>query len=266
MVFPRPRPPERSAPASCGTYPACRSCWMGSVATPQGQGRIRRYAAGADLAAQGEPPADILTLIEGWLLLSALLSDGRRQILHIVVPGDVVVPLLIGSAGFGIQAATDATVCAMPMTAATALPTAHPAGLHVLMKAMSRNAAMAYEHLTAVGRRNARERVALLLVQLYYRCRRAMIPDHAVQIPLTQGVLADALGLTAVHVNRTLKTLRADGLIAYEGGLLRILDPDRLAAAACFDVEAAGAWLGPCPPGLATPAPPTARRPPGACR
>lgn len=227
----------------------------------------RRYAAGVDVVAQGDPPGDIITLLDGWLLLYELLPDGRRQVLHIAVPGDVLVPPLDGSAGHGIQAATDATVCTVPFASLAVMQADHPATLRRLMTAMSRNAAIAYEHLTAVGRRTARERVALLLVELYYRCRQAMPPDLAVRIPLTQATLADALGLTSVHVNRTLKTLRADGLVAYDNGVLRILDPDGLAKTASFDVEAAGAWAGwAAAPALPVPAVQPPEDAPGAVR
>lgn len=243
MARPGSGPPGWQRSAHCDASLRCARCWAGA-GTEFAAGRItRRYPAGIDVAPQGEPPTDIITLLDGWLLLYELLSDGRRQILHIAVPGDVLVPPLDGSAAFGIQAATEAILCTVPFASVTVMQAEYPATLRHLMTVMSRNAAIAYEHLTAVGRRTARERVALLLVELYYRCRQAMPVDRAVRIPLTQSILADALGLTAVHVNRTLKTLRAEGLIVYENNALRILDPDRLAAAACFEVEAAGDWL-----------------------
>lgn len=210
---------------------------------------VRRLAPGADLKAQGDVLDAPCMVIDGWLTFYELLEDGRRQVLHIVVPGDVLVPSPLGQdLSYGIQSVTPALVCMTP----AAPGTDHDADLDsMLMAVMTRNAALAYGHLTALGRRSARERVAFLLVELYTRCRAVMPPDRALRIPLTQAVLGDALGLTSVHVNRTLRTLRADGLLTYDGGMLRLIDPDRLAAAAALDIETPRRWVIPPPSGQA---------------
>ena len=103
----------------------------------------------------------------------------------------------------------------------------------------ARDAALAREHLTNVGRRSARDRVAHPLLELFYRVRRrgASPGDNALELPLTQEHIADAPGLTMVHVNRTLRALREADLLAMRGRMLRILDPEALAELAGFDPD-----------------------------
>ncbi|EKV32944.1 cAMP-binding protein [Caenispirillum salinarum AK4] len=246
MPFPRRCYPPCPTPEMAGLT----ACALGTICAdrmkPGGAPRrpsVRRLSTGADLAAQGDPLRSLSMVIDGWLAFYELLEDGRRQVLHIVVPGDVLVPPHPGEdMPYGIQSVTPSLVCLAPP------PPAHgdtPATVAMIMAVTSRNAALAYGHLTALGRRTARERVAYLLVELYTRCRAVMPPDRAVRIPLTQAVLGDALGLTSVHVNRTLRRLRGDGLLTYDAGCLRLLDPDRLAAVACLDTEAPRRWLVP---------------------
>ncbi len=103
----------------------------------------------------------------------------------------------------------------------------------------ARDQVFAYQHLTSVGRRTARERVANLLLELFVRVRQSApeASGDAIRLLLTQEHLGDALGLTSVHVNRTLRALREDGVLAIKRGALSILDPDRLAEEAGFDDE-----------------------------
>ncbi|WP_404378544.1 Crp/Fnr family transcriptional regulator [Caenispirillum salinarum] len=233
--------PEMAGVTACalGTICADRLNASGAPRRPS----VRRLPPGADLAAQGVPLRSLCMVIDGWLAFYELLEDGRRQVLHIVVPGDVLVPPSPGDdVPYGIQSVVPSLVCHAPP------PSAHgesPETAAMSMAVTSRNAALAYGHLTALGRRTARERVAYLLVELYTRCRAVMPPDRALRIPLTQAVLGDALGLTSVHVNRTLRRLRAEDLLTYDAGCLRLLDPDRLAAAACLDTETPRRWLVP---------------------
>jgi biotin operon repressor len=97
-------------------------------------------------------------------------------------------------------------------------------------------AAIAREWLTNLGRRSAYGRLSHLFCEMWYRLRMAgLTEDHSYDFPVTQGELADALGLSVVHVNRTLQQLRAEGLIAAHSPRIRLLDLSRLQAAAEFD-------------------------------
>lgn len=241
---PAPSTLPRLLPPSCGASASCAGCWSGGPRRFRPPHAARRIAVGADLVSQGGRLADVVTVLEGWLLLYELLEDGRRQILHVAVPGDALVPPPAATAlPYGIQAATAAVVCVTPAREAYRLAETDPAIADRLLTLASRATLLAYEHMTALGRRTARERVALLLVELYCRCRMVMPPGRATRVPLTQAELGDALGLTAVHVNRTLRRLRQERLVDYEAGVLRILDPDRLAVVAALDPMAARPWL-----------------------
>jgi CRP-like cAMP-binding protein len=92
------------------------------------------------------------------------------------------------------------------------------------------------EHLTDAGRRSAYERLSHLFLELFVRARLAgMVDEMSFQMPLTQELIADALGLTHVHVNRTVKSLRDDKLIAVDGKRLMILDFEALSLLSDFE-------------------------------
>ena len=87
-----------------------------------------------------------------------------------------------------------------------------------------------------VGRRSAHTRIAHLLCELLVRLRAVeLVEDHAYNLPITQAEMADALGLTSVHVNRVLQELRGENLISLNGGFLKVLDWDGLQKAGEFD-------------------------------
>lgn len=210
------------------------------------KGSVRRVAAGCDLLRQGDIGHDIFTVLDGWLLLYGLLEDGRRQILGFALRGDVAnIALSRHPSPFGIQALTPATVCTIRQERLMDLARQRPELALRMVSLIAREEMIAYEHLTSVGRRSARERVAHLLIEIYCRARLSFpVADaEALALPLTQTHIGDTLGLTAVHVNRTLRTLQADGVIAYAHGRLFIRDPDRLAATAGFDREVSLPWL-----------------------
>ena len=201
----------------------------------------RELSAGADLYAQDEVCDELYTLLDGWVYLYQMLEDGRRQILDFALPGAFLgfQPELSAPAAHSAHCLTDISVCVFPRGTLLELFRAHPELALRMAWITARDGALAREHLTNVGRRSARERVAHLLLELFYRVRRGSAPagENAVELPLTQEHIADALGLTTVHVNRTLRALREAGLMAMRGGMLRILDPGALAELAGFDPD-----------------------------
>ena len=128
------------------------------------------------------------------------------------------------------QTLTEASFCVFPREAIVRMFTEHPELGIRLVWLSAQDRAAAYEHLASVGRRSALERVACLLLELHNRVR-ARQPEQGmeVSVPLTQSLIADAVGLTKIHVNRTLKTLRDSGLVALRNRKLTIPDPERLA-------------------------------------
>ncbi len=240
----------------------CRSCTVrdDALCAPLSDGELatverfkagnRTVAAGADLYRQDEPSGELYTLLDGWVFLYQMLEDGRRQILDFALLGAFLgfQPNLHGPLAHSAQCLTDIAVCVFPRNNLFDLFRAYPELALRMAWITARDGALAREHLTNVGRRSARERVAHLLLELFHRVRRRARPssaDNRVALPLTQEHIGDALGLTTVHVNRTLRMLRESNLLEVRGGMLRILDPDALAKLAGFDPGAVLAGFDP---------------------
>ncbi len=201
----------------------------------------RKLDAGTDIFTQGEVGSEVYTLLEGWVMLYTLLEDGRRQIVDFCVPGAFLgfQPDLDAPSRHTSEALTAVKVCVFPKRGLLTMFGSHPKMALRMACIAARDQAFAYQHLTSVGRRTARERIANLLLELFVRVRQSApeASGDAIRLPLTQEHLGDALGLTSVHVNRTLRDLREDGVLTVKRGALSILDPDRLAEEAGFNAE-----------------------------
>ena len=232
----------------------CRTCSVrnDALCAPLSDGEIavvehfksgnRMLSAGAYLYGQDEVCRDLYTLLDGWVCLYQMLEDGRRQILDFALPGAFLgfQPDLDSPASHSAYCLTDIAVCVFPRENLFDLFRAHPELALRMAWITARDGALAREHLTNVGRRSARERVAHLLLELFYRVRRRAGDGAAntIDLPLTQEHIADALGLTTVHVNRTLGKLRQADLLDIHGRTLTVRDPAALAEIAGFDAEA----------------------------
>jgi CRP-like cAMP-binding protein len=213
----------------------------------------REFVAGQDLFSLGAPCDFVYNLVSGWVFLYNILEDGRRQILHFALPGAVLgfVPANGAVATHSAQALTDAVVCVIPRKALGALSKTYPEIGFQLAWLMSRDRSLAFDHLTSIGRRSARERVAHLLLELFIRYR-SQWPGNRIEemhLPLTQEHIGDATGLTFVHVNRVLRSLRRDGVVEFHYRRLRILNPDKLIDVAGIDPQLAMSWIQRPPPG-----------------
>lgn len=197
----------------------------------------RDLEAGASLLVEGEPVSYSFVLKDGWGARYKLLEDGRRQILSFILPGDI-----IGASGCFVQAAqqsvvtiTEATVAAFKPQRLLTLSRKHPRLGAALAWSTAREESMLAERLVSLGRRSAYEAIAHLFLELSHRLRAiGLAGTKSFELPITQTDLGDALGLTVVHVNRTLKRLRKDGLIELSDGIVRILDGDKLAEVPAF--------------------------------
>ena len=180
----------------------------------------------------------VYLLRSGWACRFKLLPDGRRQILNIVLPGDFIGLRagLFGMADHSVFALTDCQVATVPAHSIADLFGTLPRLAMAITWSTAREEAMLMEHLVSLGRRNAYERTAHLLMELWKRLEVIDQTDgKAFEFPITQELLADLLGLSVVHVNRTLRALRKDGLIDYETGIVRILKPQTLLKTSAFD-------------------------------
>lgn len=188
----------------------------------------RRVAAGASIIDEHRPSSELFTLYAGWAFRYKTLSDGRRQILSFLLPGDFIglQDEFADGHTHGVEAASDTTLCVFPRGRLWELFHAQPKLGYDITWLAAREEKLVDDNLVTTGRRNAAERVAMLLMHLYRRAQRVgMVRDGWVEFPFNQQHLADALGLSLVHTNKTLRRLQNLGLYKLDGGWLRILEP-----------------------------------------
>jgi CRP-like cAMP-binding protein len=202
------------------------------------QSRRKKFAAGREIVHQGQFKQTSYILNSGWVCSYKLLSGGARQIVDFQIPGDFLGlrSMLFRSADHNIEPVTSVDVS--EVRADDLMETFHtsPRLATGLLWAASRDEAMMVEHLVGIGRRNAKERVAHFLLELSARLKLVRLSTPlGYACPLTQNMLADAMGLTAIHINRVLRELREDGLATFQHGKVVIHDFDGLVALADFD-------------------------------
>lgn len=193
--------------------------------------------AHASLIVEDEPYERIFALKQGWAFRYKLLPDGRRQILNFLLPGDLigVRASVFRVADESVDALTDVTVASFPAARIADLFRQQLRLGMAVFWSSAREHAMLAEHVASIGRRTAYERLAHLFMELLVRLQAVgLADDRSYQLPLTQELLADALGLSIVHVNRTLRRLRTDSLLAIDGGQIVITDIDGMSEAASF--------------------------------
>ncbi|MCC5861237.1 MAG: Crp/Fnr family transcriptional regulator [Gammaproteobacteria bacterium] len=202
--------------------------------------RDRRQATpNACLLREGDPGRTALLLCSGWALRQRTLADGRRQIMEFLLPGDMCDP------GSFVTRRADSSVVAITAMQYARVPPdllletlRHAPGLGVCLWWMAaQHAAMMRSHLLAVGRMNARERIAHLVWEL--ACRLDLLhdrPPRVYRLPISQELIADAVGLSVVHVSRTLCALERDGILHRHGHHWQILSRRRLRALANLPV------------------------------
>lgn len=198
----------------------------------------RTIASQKDLVREGEQPQFIYVLLEGWAARYNALPDGSRQISAFVLPGDFcdLGATVLERMDHSIVALTPVKVAYVSRALFGQLTRGRPGLVHALRWATLVDEAVLRAWIVNLGRCDARARIAHLMCELHARMKRiGLVRDGLFDLPLTQEQLADALGLTAVHVNRVLQRLRADGLIMLQSRSLTLLDADRLRSAAGFD-------------------------------
>ncbi|WP_349507206.1 Crp/Fnr family transcriptional regulator [Agrobacterium pusense] len=247
--------PQSSKALTLSSHGTHTSASLGAVSPPIDANRLirgfrtgdRKFDAGNEILGIGSTTGSLFNLLDGWIAVYSLLPDGRRQIVHFALPGAVLGLLSSGHmpSNVGAQALTDVVVSVVPMSVLKSRLREDPEiGLR-LAQSVARERDLAFDHLTSIGRRSARERVAHLLLELFTRYR-AQWPGNRIEemaLPLTQEQIGDATGLTFVHVNRVLSSLRKEGIVQFQYRRLRILNPDKLIEVAGVDVEIAKAWL-----------------------
>jgi len=201
--------------------------------------RRRTFVAGRDIVEQGQTDQSAYVLASGWTCSYKLLQDGQRQIVDFQIPGDFLGlrSLLMHVSDHSVEPITDIEVTEVLRDDLLGAFTQIPRLATAVLLAASRDEAMVVEHLVGIGRRNAAERLANFLLELGARLTLVGLGSKAgFECPLTQYLMADAVGLSAVHVNRVLRQLREDGLVTVHEGFVSFDDYDRLAKFAEFDL------------------------------
>ncbi len=196
------------------------------------------FAAGTDLVLEGDRPDHSILLLDGFATRYRLLGDGQRQITAVHVAGDFVDlhSFLLKDMDHSVGALTRCHVLTFPRVHLARITETEPHLTRLLWLMTLIDAAMHREWMVAMGRRSALEQLAHLVCELYVRLGIAgLVTNDQFIFPVTQSDLGDALGLSAVHVNRVLQQLRAGNLITWQGQLVHILDWPGLQRLAEFD-------------------------------
>ncbi len=200
--------------------------------------RRRKFAMGRDMVRQGHPNRTVYVLADGWAFSYVLLPSGARQIVDFRIPGD-----FLGLRSILFRRSDQNVEPITPIEASEVLASdlidafsKTPALAKAVLWAASRDESMVADHLVGLGRRNAAERIAHFLLELGARLRLVGLASNAgYACPLTQYHLADALGLSDVHVNRVLRQLREMGLVTFQNGRVTFDDFAALVTFADFE-------------------------------
>ena len=199
---------------------------------------VARYEAHQDVVVEHDRPNRCFAVLSGLAATYKTTRDGRRQVVAYHVPGDVpdFQSLHLEVLDFSISAVTDLRIGFVAHDALRAMFDAHPRLGDVFWRTTLIEGALSREWMLTNGRRESYPRMAHLFCELMVRMEVVgLATGHSCPLALTQYELADALGISSVHVNRILKELRERGLITLSGGRLTIHDWTALARAGEFD-------------------------------
>ena len=200
--------------------------------------RRRSYPAGRDIVHEGQRDQVAYILASGWVCSYKLLPGGTRQIVDFQIPGDFLGlrSILFRTADHNVEPITKVEASEVLASELIATFSHSPRLATAVLWAASRDQSMVVQHLVGLGRRNAEERTAHLLLELGARMKLVGLgTTKGFACPLSQYLLADALGLSAVHVNRVLRKLREGGLLTFQRGRVEFHDFAGLVAMADFD-------------------------------
>jgi CRP-like cAMP-binding protein len=186
-------------------------------------GRERSVAAGEDLVSEGSRPNHSTLLLDGFAARYKVLEDGTRQITALQVAGDFddlhAFPLKV--VDHGILAVSNCRIASVDHQELKAITETNPHLTRLLWLDTLVDGAVHREWIVAMGRRSKKAHIAHLICELY--------------MPLTQNAMADVLGVSLVHLNKTLQSLRKEKAFTWEGRVVNILDWDKLQKIAGFD-------------------------------
>ncbi len=192
---------------------------------------LRKAQPHEDLITHGHASSTAVLLHQGWAIRHRALEDGRRQVLDFVIPGDFCDPSVFVTpvAGFSL---TTITCCTWTPVSGSALLDLIAGSRRIgamLWWLEAQEESLLRDHLFAIGRMNAQERLASLICELWTRLKNVELDiADGFEWPVNQEVIADATGLSVVHVNRTLRWLEHEGIIRRTGRVYHVHNPERL--------------------------------------
>lgn len=201
-------------------------------------GKPREVAARQDLIREGDAPGPMVVILEGWAARYNILPEGTRQISAFLMPGDCcdLHVTVLREMDHSIATLTPALVAQIQRSELEDLIDARPMLMRAFWWMQLVNEATLRAWIVSMGRRDSLQRVGHLMCELYVRASAiGMTEDGKLELPLTQLVLGDALGLTPVHVNRVLRRLRLEGIMEITAGTLIISDIGKLGQVTGFD-------------------------------
>ena len=202
------------------------------------KGEPRQVHKNKDVVVAGKHYGILFVNHDGWLFRYKILHNGDRQIVDFILPGQIfgLQACLFKASLYSIATVTEASVSSIPLDAIDQVFDQNPELAKALFWSAVCEAAIVGEHLIDTARRSAYERVSHLLLELFVRLKTTGQADGmSFNMPLTRELIGDALGLTTVHVNRTLRSLREDRLIEMTNKCVSILDFEALSLLSDFD-------------------------------
>lgn len=202
------------------------------------QSMSRNIRRGQEIISEGRRCTTLFVLTEGIAIRYRILRDGQRQILNLLLPGDFagLRSCFFESALYSVKTLTKSVIAPVPLSRLIGLFNSHPQLAAKLFWSFSCETAICAEHLVAVGRRSALERVAHFLLELLTRLQSVGLADErSFRLPLTQEVISDLLGLSIPYVNRVLHQLRDSGLVRINEQLVVIENIEELSILADFE-------------------------------
>lgn len=202
------------------------------------QSNTVQLEADSDLISFSEPIPFTYIIQDGWAYSYKLLANGRMQVLNYHLRGDFIglYATVFRYAENSVRSLTDLAVCRIDPQEIIEVFRNTPRLAAAICWAAGRDGAILGEQITRIGRRTAYERTGHLILELLRRMESVYLAeDNAFEFPVTQELLADTLGLTPVHINRTLRTLKSEGKISYSKNHIKVLDRKALSEATGFD-------------------------------
>ena len=202
--------------------------------------QIRDVETRSDIIREHQEVEGATLVLDGFACRYKLLPDGRRQMLGYMLPGDMCDPrvFLLDRMDHSIATISRAKIAVWPRKSVLGLTSLYPRITRAFWWCALVDEGIAREWLVSLGQRTALERLAHLICELYYRLKAIdLVSGNSFDFPVTQAELGDTLGLSAVHVNRTLQDMRRERLVRLAGRRLTVLNLEALATIAMFNPD-----------------------------